>query len=62
MKTAIKNASGRTIGYKKVCGSQTIVEDASGKMLGRYDKNTDKTIDSSGKVMYSGDQTTMLVN
>jgi len=60
MKETIKDANGRTLGYKKVCGSQTIVEDASGKMLGRYDKNVNKTVDSSGRAVYSGDQSSAL--
>ena len=61
MKEMIKDASGKTLGYKKTCGSQTIVEDASGKMLGRFDKNTGKTFDASGKALYNGDQTSALL-
>lgn len=60
MKEPVKDASGRTVGYKVVRGSQVIVEDASGAVLGRYDKNTNKTLDKSGKVRYSGDQTSVL--
>jgi hypothetical protein len=61
MKTAIKNASGRTVGYKVERGSQIIVEDAAGKVLGRFDGNTKKTLDNSGQVRYSGDQTSALL-
>jgi len=57
----IKNASGKTVGQKVVRGSQTIVQDASGKTLGRYDGNTKKTVDESGKVLYDGDQTSALI-
>lgn len=60
MKTMVKDASGKTIGYKVERGSQTIVEDAAGKMLGAYNKNVNKTVDSSGKAVYSGDQTSAL--
>jgi hypothetical protein len=60
MKTIVKDASGRTIGYKVQRGSQIIVEDASGKMLGRFDGNVNKTVDRSGKVLYGGDQTSAL--
>jgi hypothetical protein len=60
MKTIVKDASGRTLGYKKTCGSQIIVEDASGKMLGAYNKNVNKTVDKSGKALYSGDQSSAL--
>jgi len=61
MKTIVKDANGNTVGYKKTCGSQVIVEDASGKMLGRYDGNIKKTVDRSGKAVYSGDQTSALL-
>lgn len=61
MKETIKDASGRTVGYKKVCGSQVIVEDASGKLVGRYDKNINKTVDESGNAVYSGDQSSALL-
>ena len=60
MKEKIKDSSGRTIGYKNQRGTQTIVEDASGKMLGRYDGNVDKTVDRTGRVRYYGDQSSML--
>lgn len=58
----VKDASGRTVGYKKQCGSQTIVEDASGKMLGRFDSNVKKTVDSSGRALYGGDHTSALLS
>ena len=61
MKETIKDASGRTVGYKVQRGSQVIVEDASGKMLGAYNKNINKTVDHSGKTLYSGDQTSALL-
>ena len=56
----IKDGSGKTVGYKMKQGSQTLVQDASGKLLGRYDENTGKTLDNHGKVRYSGDQTSAL--
>ena len=60
MKEAVKNASGRTVGYKVQQGSQVIVQDASGSTLGRFDRNTKKTVDKSGKPLYSGDHTDLL--
>ena len=57
----VKNANGNTVGYKVVRGSQVIVEDASGKMVGAYNKNVNKTVDNSGRAVYSGDQTSALL-
>lgn len=57
MRTAIKDANGRTIGYLNPQGSQVLAENASGAVIGRYDKNTDKTFDNHGKPLYSGNQT-----
>ena len=56
----IKDGSGKVVGYKMKQGSQTTVQDASGNVKGRYDENTGKTLDSHGKVRYSGDQTSAL--
>ena len=61
MKTMVKDASGKTLGYKVERGSQVIVEDASGKMVGAYNKNVNKTVDKSGRAVYSGDQTSALL-
>jgi hypothetical protein len=60
MREIVKDASGKTVGYKVQQGSQTIVQDASGSTLGRFDKNVNKTVDKSGKVRYSGDHTDTL--
>jgi hypothetical protein len=62
MRELVKDASGKTVGYKVKCGSQTIVQDASGATLGRHDENTDKTLDNHGRVRYSGDHTDMLLS
>jgi hypothetical protein len=62
MKETIKDASGRTVGYKVKCGSQTIVQDASGATRGRYDENTGQTYDKSGRACFKGDHTDMLLN
>ena len=61
MKETIKSASGKTLGYKAQVGSRTVVQDASGKTLGHYEKNQDKTFDKSGRALYSGDQTSALI-
>ena len=61
MKETVKDASGKTIGYKVQCGSQVIVQDASGATMGRFDKNVNKTVDRFGKVLYSGDQASILL-
>lgn len=60
MREVVKDASGKTVGYKVQQGSQVIVQDASGATLGRFEKNVNKTVDKSGKVLYSGDQTSAL--
>jgi len=60
VKETIKDASGKTLGYRVERGPLTIVEDASGKQIGRFDRNTNKTFDKSGKAAYSGDQTSAL--
>jgi len=60
MKTAIKDANGRTVGYLNERGSQVIAEDVNGAVLGRYDGNTNKTFDSHGKAVYSGNMTAAL--
>ena len=57
----VKDASGKTVGYKVQRGSQILVQDSSGSTLGRFDKNVNKTVDKSGKVLYSGDQTSALI-
>lgn len=61
MKTAIRDASGKVLGYKVQRGNQTVVENASGRMVGRYDGNVKKTLDKSGRVLYDGDQTSALI-
>ena len=62
MKETIKNASGRTLGYKVQVGSRTVVQDASGATLGHYDEHQKKTFDESGRALYSGDQTSALID
>jgi hypothetical protein len=57
----VKDASGRTVGYKVKCGSQTIVQDASGATLGRHDENTGQTYDKAGNARFKGDHTDLLL-
>lgn len=57
----IKSASGKTLGYRLKIGNQVFMQDASGKSVGRYDENTDKTFDRSGRALYDGDQTSALI-
>lgn len=54
MKQIIQNASGETVGYLMEQGTRILAQDKSGKTLGWYDKNTDKTFDKSGSPLYSG--------
>lgn len=61
MKQTIKNASGETVGYLVEQGARILAQDRSGKTLGWYDKNTDKTFDKSGSPLYSGDMTRALL-
>ena len=62
MSEIIRDASGKTLGYKMKCGSQTILQDASGATQGRYDENTNQTYDRSGHARFKGDHTDMLLN
>ena len=61
MKQTIKNASGETVGQLVEQGARILAQDRSGKTLGWYDKNTDKTFDKSGSPLYSGDMTRALL-
>lgn len=61
VKETIKSASGKTLGYKVKVGSRTVVQDSAGKTLGWHDENVDKTLDKSGRALYSGDQTSALI-
>jgi hypothetical protein len=61
VKETIKDASGKTLGYKVQVGSQTLIQDGSGGMLGRYDKNTGQTYDKSGHARFKGDETEMIL-
>ena len=58
----VKDASGKVIGQKVRAGSRIIVQDTSGRTLGHFDENQKKTVDRSGKALYSGDQTSMLIS
>ncbi len=57
----IKSASGKTVGYKLKVGSRTVVQDSAGGTLGFFDENSNKTFDKSGTPLYSGDQTSALL-
>jgi hypothetical protein len=61
MRETIKDGSGKVVGYKMKQGSQTLVQDASGNLKGRYDENTRQTYDKSGHARFKGDETDMLL-
>ena len=61
MKQTVKNASGETVGYLMEQGARIRAQDKSGKTLGWYDKNTNKTFDKSGSPVYVGDMTKALL-
>lgn len=61
MKQIIKNASGETVGQLVETGTRILAQDKSGKTLGWYDKNTEKTFDKSGCPLYSGNMTRALL-
>ena len=42
-------------------GARILAQDKSGKTLGWYDKNTNKTFDKSGSPVYVGDMTRALL-
>lgn len=58
----IKSASGKVLGYKFDTGNVVLLQNASGATLGRFDKNTNKTFDKTGRAVYEGDQTSALLN
>jgi len=60
MRETMKDANGNAVGYKKICGPLELAEDPSGKMIGRYDKNTNTTFDKHGKALYRDNQTSAL--
>jgi hypothetical protein len=60
MKELVKNASGATIGQLVEQGTRILAQDKSGKTLGWFEKNSNKTFDKSGKPLYSGNMVSML--
>jgi hypothetical protein len=61
MKTLVKNVSGETIGQLLETGSRILAQDRSGKTLGWFEKNSNKTFDKSGSPKYIGDMTRALI-
>lgn len=62
MRETIKDNRGRPIGFVEYRpDGDVVVMDETGKYLGRYQKSSDYTIDSSGKFLYKGNCAMMLL-
>ncbi len=57
----IQAANGRTRGKLIETGNRIQITDPSGRLLGWYDENQDKTFDRSGRYIGPGDQTMSLL-
>jgi len=55
-KNLINNNAGKQIAFTEEIGNRINISNPSGKLLGFYDKNTDKTYTSSGKQIAQGNQ------
>jgi hypothetical protein len=55
-----KRQDGSTRAQVNETSTRKTVTDSSGKTLGWYDRNTDKTFDRSGRVVGQGEQTGIL--
>lgn len=59
----IRAFNGRTIGYiDTLPNGDKEIRDSSGRYLGKYDKKLDTTKDYAGRLLYRGDQSSMLLN
>ena len=61
MRKLIKGSRGETLGYEDDNGNTKSVSNASGKYLGRYDKEQDRTFDRQGRNVGTTDQTRNLL-
>lgn len=61
MTRRLSDETGRTIGRVRQSGTDLVVEDASGRVKGRYDRKRDVTLDASGKVAYRGEALSLLL-
>lgn len=60
---AIRSFNGRTLGYiDTLPNGDKEIRDSSGRYLGKYDKRLDVTKDYAGRLLYRGDQSSMLLN
>ncbi len=60
-KEAIREFSGKIIGFREDKGSQIVATDFYGRQLGYYDKSRNETRDFYGRIICSGDATTSLI-
>ena len=62
MKIAIKEFSGRIVGYLEKCPNGDIIaKNYSRQILGRYRASDNKTVDFYGKILYQGDMSQALL-
>ena len=60
---AIRFSNGRILGYiDTLPNGDKEVRDSSGRYLGKYDKHMNVTKDYAGRLLYRGDQSSMLLN
>lgn len=59
----IRAYNGVTLGYVDTLpNGDKEVRDSSGRYLGKYDKHLNVTKDYAGRLLYRGDQSSMLLN
>lgn len=58
----LTDRSGRLIATIDESGSRKIIRDKNGRALGSYDSKTDRTTDSNGRLVGSGNQLNSLIN
>ncbi len=60
---AIRSFNGRVIGYiDTLPNGDKEIRDSSGRYLGKFDKHMNATKDYAGRLLYRGDQSSMLLN
>jgi YD repeat-containing protein len=62
MRRYLKDAGGRTIGWRENYGDRTRGYDASGRIVGQYDETGDRTYDYAGRLVGQGDHLSSLID
>ena len=61
MKNYIKDSSGRVLGWTQDNGNIESAYDKSGRYLGKYDSRVNKTYDSHGRLISTGNTLAYLI-